>query len=211
MRKKNRRTLVLNNQYMPLSLFPLYTIPAEDAITRYLTDSCNVVEWYPDEIGTVRDLKLQWPSVITNYHGHTFVKDVRLKKESLFYRDHCMCQYCGEPLTISSMTYDHLIPRAAGGKHTWDNVVASCKRCNNQKGDSLSPKWKPRQKPFVPDFFQMVKIRSKFPIVIDDPSWEKFLPNWVGGVTIRNRRDSKIPDTFDVDDPEEVIDTDDDL
>jgi|GEM_PF-84328 len=182
---KNRRTLVLNSSFMPLSMFPLYTIPAEDAITRYLTDNCTVVLWYEDGIKTVKDLGLKWPSVIANFNSHSFRKDVRLKKESLFYRDHCLCQYCGDPLSISNMTYDHLMPRAAGGKHTWDNVVASCKDCNNAKGDSLSPKWKPRQTPWTPSFYEMMQIRSKFPIVVDDPDWVQFLPNWTGKIIQR--------------------------
>jgi len=189
---KNRKTLVLNNQYMPLSLFPLYTIPAEDAITRFLTDSCTVVEWYDDAIGTVKDLGLHWPSVIANYNGHSFKKDVRLKKESLFYRDHCVCQYCGAPLTLSKMTYDHLHPRARGGKHSWDNVVAACKRCNNEKSDSTSSKWKPRHKPWTPDFYEMVQIRAQYPIVIDDPKWAQFLPNWSGEVIVKGTK--PIPD-----------------
>ena len=187
---KNRRTLVLNSSYLPLSLFPLYTIPAEDAITRYLTDSCSVVVWYEDEIGTVKDLGLKWPSVIANFNGHSFKKDIRLKKESLFYRDHCVCQYCGGELTISSMTYDHVKPRASGGTHDWSNVVASCKECNNLKGDSTDyKKWKPRQAPWTPDFFEMIKIRSKFPIVVDDESWSQFLPNWAGEVIVRGKKE----------------------
>ena len=185
---KNRRTLVLNNGYLPLSLFPLYTIPAEDAITRYLTDSCTVVEWYEDEIGTVRDLGLRWPSVIANNNGHSFKKDARLKKESLYYRDHCVCQYCGVDLTVHTMTFDHVNPRTRGGTHKWDNVVASCKKCNNEKGDSVSSKWKPRQKPWTPSFHEMVKIRSKYPIVIDHPSWAQFLPNWMGDVIIKGQK-----------------------
>jgi 5-methylcytosine-specific restriction endonuclease McrA len=182
---KHRKTLVLNNAYMPLSLFPLYTIPAEDAITRYLTDNCDVVEWYPDDIKTVRDIGLKWPSVIANHNGNSFKKDVRLKKESLFYRDHCVCQYCGKPLTVSRVTFDHVDPRAKGGKHSWENVVASCKPCNNAKSDDTSGRWKPKRKPYKPSFYEMLQIRSKYPIVIDDPSWAQFLPNWTGEIIVR--------------------------
>lgn len=182
---KQRRTLVLNSSYLPLSLFPLYTIPAEDAITRYLTDNCSVVEWYDDEIKTVRDIHLRWPSVIANHNDRSFKKDVRLKKETLFYRDHGICQYCGTPLSLSKMTYDHVVPRASGGKHRFDNVVSSCKKCNNAKGDSTSKRWRPRQVPWTPDFFEMMQIRSKFPIVVDDPSWAQFLPNWTGEIIVK--------------------------
>lgn len=33
------------------------------------------------------------------------------------------------------MTVDHIIPKASGGKNTFENCVASCKPCNNRKGD----------------------------------------------------------------------------
>lgn len=181
---KHLRTLVLNSSYMPLSLFPLYTISAEDAITRYLNNSCAVVEWYDRPILTASRDDLRWPSVIANYNGHSFKKDIRLKKESLYYRDHCVCQYCGTPLTVHTLTYDHVIPRAKGGKHSFDNVVASCKPCNNEKGDTISSKWVPKHKPWNPDFYDMLKIRSRYPILVDDEKWKNFLPNWTGEVTV---------------------------
>ena len=27
------------------------------------------------------------------------------------------------------------MPRSRGGTHTWENVVAACRRCNTRKGD----------------------------------------------------------------------------
>jgi 5-methylcytosine-specific restriction endonuclease McrA len=49
-------------------------------------------------------------------------------------RDRHTCQYCG---STRQLTIDHVIPRSKGGKHTWDNVVAACDRCNSHKGDRL--------------------------------------------------------------------------
>lgn len=181
------RTLVLNNQYLPLSLFPLYTIPAEDAIARYLNERCHVVAWYDHVIQTPSRSDLQWPSVIVNYNGNSFRKEVRLKKESLFYRDQCQCVYCGEPLTVKSLTYDHLHPRSKGGAHSWDNVVAACLSCNSEKDDSTGPSWKPKRKPWTPNFYEMIDIRKKYPLVVDDEQWVQFLPNWVGEIIVRNK------------------------
>lgn len=181
----NYRTLVLNNQYLPLSIFPLYTIPAEDAIARYLNERCHVVAWYDHVIQTPSRTDLRWPSVIVNYNGQSFRKEVRLKKESLFYRDQCKCVYCGNELTIKTLTYDHVLPKSKGGKHQWHNVVASCKACNSDKDDSTSPSWKPKSKPWNPTFYQMLEIRKKFPLVVYDEQWIQFLPNWVGEITVR--------------------------
>ncbi|MGH2728672.1 MAG: HNH endonuclease, partial [Actinomycetota bacterium] len=51
----------------------------------------------------------------------------------VFIRDHHLCQYCGS----AAENVDHVIPRSRGGTHTWDNVVAACKRCNSRKENRL--------------------------------------------------------------------------
>ena len=181
------RTLVLNQQYLPLSVFPLYTISAEEAIHRYLNNNCTVVEWYDRVIKTPSRTDLKWPSVIANRNSYSFKKNIRISKESLYFRDHCRCNFCGKALTVSTLTKDHLIPVSKGGKHTWENIVASCFDCNADKGDSLSPHWKPKSKPWAPTFHQMLDIRSKYPIVVDDESWKLFLPNWSGEIKVKGR------------------------
>ena len=42
---------------------------------------------------------------------------------NVFLRDGFSCQYCGSP---QDLTFDHVIPRRAGGRTTWENVVAAC-------------------------------------------------------------------------------------
>ena len=42
--------------------------------------------------------------------------------------------YCGAP----AENVDHVIPRSRGGPHTWDNVVAACRRCNSRKENRLA-------------------------------------------------------------------------
>jgi 5-methylcytosine-specific restriction endonuclease McrA len=34
----------------------------------------------------------------------------------------------------SEATYDHVVPRAHGGKTTWENIVIACVPCNQRKG-----------------------------------------------------------------------------
>ncbi len=43
-------------------------------------------------------------------------------------------------------------PRSRGGKHVWDNVVASCRRCNHVKADRhlIELGWRLRHKPAPP-------------------------------------------------------------
>ena len=38
---------------------------------------------------------------------------------------------------LAAENLDHVIPRSRGGPHTWENVVAACRRCNTRKEDRL--------------------------------------------------------------------------
>ena len=55
-------------------------------------------------------------------------------RRNLFLRDDYTCQYCGISPPRSQLNLDHVIPRALGGKTTWENVVCSCVDCNRRKG-----------------------------------------------------------------------------
>jgi 5-methylcytosine-specific restriction endonuclease McrA len=47
-----------------------------------------------------------------------------------------LCVYCNCELTSSTMTQDHVIPRAHGGSQLGrDNLEPSCVDCNSAKGD----------------------------------------------------------------------------
>ncbi len=60
-----------------------------------------------------------------------------LTNSALFYRDNCQCLYCGNYFSFDQLSRDHVHPSSRGGEDKWTNVVASCKRCNQRKGDSL--------------------------------------------------------------------------
>ena len=62
--------------------------------------------------------------------------------EFLFYRWNTttLCVYCNTRLGRGSVTRDHVIPRAAGGPSTPDNLAPSCAPCNHRKGSK--PLWK---------------------------------------------------------------------
>ena len=57
-----------------------------------------------------------------------------LTRRRLYDRDRGLCLYCGHQLSESSMTMDHLKPRARRGGHHWKNVVSACRSCNQKKG-----------------------------------------------------------------------------
>jgi hypothetical protein len=60
--------------------------------------------------------------------------EVKFNRRNIFARDTNHCQYCGKRFPTSELSLDHIIPRTAGGKATWENMVCACTRCNARKG-----------------------------------------------------------------------------
>lgn len=179
------RCLVLNSNYSPISLIPFHTIPVEDAVTRVFNKTCHIVQSYDRDILSP-SVSMKWPSVIARNENLKPKDLVKLRRESLFYRDHGLCVYCEKPITISGLTYDHVIPKKQGGRSDWTNIVCSCSSCNSLKGDKLPRgQWEPRHKPYRPTYYQLLGNRRKFPIVVDDLSWIPFLGEWKAPVLIK--------------------------
>ena len=83
---------------------------------------------------------------------------VRLSRHNLYIRDMGTCQYCGCFLTLKDATRDHVIPTSKGGKTIWDNIVLSCKKCNQSKGSNI---WKPYKKPYQPSSIEIKQKMQK--------------------------------------------------
>jgi len=123
------RALVLNVTYEPLSV-----VAGRRAAVLVLTDKADLVH----ESGTALHsemLVVPVPSVIRlrQLIRVPFERHVPLSRRAVFVRDQHECQYCSGP----AETLDHVVPRSRGGAHSWDNVVAACRRCNLRKGDRL--------------------------------------------------------------------------
>jgi len=56
------------------------------------------------------------------------------KKNRVMDKTNSCCWYCGIKLRPKIVTIDHIIPISKGGKSEIDNLVASCKNCNFEKG-----------------------------------------------------------------------------
>jgi 5-methylcytosine-specific restriction endonuclease McrA len=59
---------------------------------------------------------------------------LRLTRQNLLLRDKYQCQYCGKRPNLVELNLDHVMPRARGGKDSWENLVVSCRPCNLKKG-----------------------------------------------------------------------------
>lgn len=75
------------------------------------------------------------PSVVrlARYVRVPHQRAIAVNRRTVFARDGHRCQYCG----LAAESIDHVLPRSRGGTHTWDNVVAACRRCNARKEDRL--------------------------------------------------------------------------
>ena len=60
-------------------------------------------------------------------------KSRTMSRRSILMRDNNTCQYCLQPFPASQLTLDHIIPQSRNGPSTWENLVVSCKPCNNVK------------------------------------------------------------------------------
>jgi 5-methylcytosine-specific restriction endonuclease McrA len=62
----------------------------------------------------------------------------------LVMRDWCWrCAYCGETLSSSTRSIDHVVPLSRNGRNSRDNIVACCRRCNSRKHDRFLSEWLP--------------------------------------------------------------------
>ena len=93
-------------------------------------DRINVVAEYDAYVNSP-SIKIKIPSVVVLKEYIKPIKSNAFTRFNLFLRDEFKCQYCG---SIDELTFDHVLPRAQGGKTTWENVVAACSDCNLKKG-----------------------------------------------------------------------------
>jgi 5-methylcytosine-specific restriction endonuclease McrA len=114
------------------------------------------------------------PSVVVLKDYITPRKRVAFTRFNLFLRDEFCCQYCGAK---GDLTFDHVIPRAAGGITSWENVVAACSRCNLKKGSKSlrQARMSLRKKPRQPVSEELNNIGRKFPPNHLHESWMDFL------------------------------------
>jgi 5-methylcytosine-specific restriction endonuclease McrA len=170
---KNKPALVLNADYRPLSYYPLSLWSWQDAVKAKYLDRVDIVAEYDDCVHSPTTT-LRIPSVVVLKDYVKPQKRVAFTRFNLFLRDEFCCQYCGAK---GDLTFDHVIPRAAGGVTSWQNVVAACSPCNLKKGSKplhqtgLSLRTPPRQ----PQPQELQNTGRKFPPNHLHKSWMDFL------------------------------------
>lgn len=156
----NLAALVLNADYQPLTRFPLTFWDVERTMKNVMRGRVTVVAEYDAVLRSQRD---SWrpPSVVALLDYVKRPAHVPFTRENIFMRDEFRCQYCGNHFSSRDLTFDHVVPRAAGGGTNWENIASSCGPCNSAKGHRRD--MKPLKPPREPSTTEMISKRRLRP------------------------------------------------
>lgn len=150
-----KKCLVVDQSYMARSI-----ITSERAFVIYFKGNAEIVESHKETFGLVNPkLEIYKPSIIRvpSYIKTSFNQKVPLTRQNVFKRDGYTCVYCGCKKR-KTLTIDHLIPKAKGGRDSFDNWVTACFRCNNEKADlTLEEYGKEIPKPQRPHYLMLMR------------------------------------------------------
>jgi 5-methylcytosine-specific restriction endonuclease McrA len=148
------QTLVLNQHYRPHEI-----VDWKDAVTKMFKGTVTVLAQYDEVLAhidrqtlrTFPELKRALSHVIGTDAESLVIKvpavavlrrkvqamksGIKFSKINVFQRDGFKCSYCDKKLPMSELNYDHVVPRARGGKTVWENIVTACRSCNEKKAD----------------------------------------------------------------------------
>lgn len=170
------RTLVLDQGYAPVKV-----ISWQRAIQMLFLNKVEIIEEYDQNIHSTF-LVIKIPSVVRLLHKFMHrKKPVKFSRVNIYGRDSYACQYCGVKTRMSGLTYDHVIPRALGGKTTWTNIVTACERCNAKKGGRTpaQARMKLRSQPVQPKDLPAMVLEISSETVPD--AWRDYL-YWTGSL-----------------------------
>lgn len=156
--------LVLNYNYEPLSVCNV-----RKAICLIFLGKAEVIESYDGKRIRSVSISMPFPSIVRlSVFVRIPFKHIVLSRKNIIRRDGNRCQYCGR--SDAPMTIDHIVPKAKGGRDTWENLVTACTKCNNKKGDRtpqeshmtlIRKPFKPNHLLFIRDFVGSVDERWK--------------------------------------------------
>jgi hypothetical protein len=172
------RALLLNASFEPHAV-----ISDRRAVVLYMKEKADVEVYSGREfrsagmrVAVPAVLRLRQYVVMPEKH-----RSIMLITPNVLARDGYVCGYCGKDELRAGVdgTMDHVVPKAKGGPHKWENVTAACFRCNHRKGDRTleemaelegADRWTLDRKPFRPKGVSahLLKIRP-------DPCWKPYL------------------------------------
>lgn len=158
-------TLLLNATYEPLCV-----VSSRRAVVLILAAKAEAVQDSDESMHSATTV-VAIPAVVrlTRFVRVPHQMHAPLSRKGVFARDSGRCAYCAGAAT----SIDHVIPRSRGGQHSWDNVVAACRRCNHVKADRTLAElgWRLRAAPRTPDGASWRVLGHREP----DPRWSLWL------------------------------------
>ena len=134
-------TVILNSTYEKIGTVDVY-----GALKMYFLDKINIIESHDVEFRS-ESLTIKAPklAILKKYVKVPYNKiSRRPSRRMILLRDKHICQYCSIKLNYNTKncepTIDHVVPKSRGGELTWENAVASCKKCNVKKDNRLLKK-----------------------------------------------------------------------
>ncbi len=127
-----KSVVVFSQNYLPLC-----RVNIKRAVVLLVTDKAE-----PLDITTESGWHISSPSLVVYVPKHIRLKIASreqtwkvppVNRREILRRDRHSCQYCG---TNKDLTLDRVIPRSRGDRHTWDNVVSACSKCNSRNNRS---------------------------------------------------------------------------
>jgi len=157
-------SLVLNAAGLPVTV-----VSWQRAVSLYFAEKAIVLAEYDNKPLRSPNFTMRAPAVIqcthSLYRPKRFVRELPFSRRNVYMRDNGMCMYCGKRVSLSSFTFDHVIPRSRGGRTSWDNIVAACSPCNLRKGGRMAMDigMQPHHRPHRPTTFQLQEMGRRFP------------------------------------------------
>lgn len=151
-----QRTLLLSAYYVPIRI-----IAWEDAVKMKYEGTAEVVAEYQS---TVSSPSVTWrvPAVMRLRRQHPSKKrGIKFSRVNVYQRDNHECQYCPPSAgrrPADELTYDHVVPRSAGGRTEWTNITTACKFHNSLKGSRSTDEAGlfPRNRPVEPKSLRII-------------------------------------------------------
>lgn len=182
----NKRVLLLNADFAPLSYKPLSTIPwtkaffwlvkgwsrIEDGGDPIIT----VVEEYDEVIHTGQQ-EFPVPSVVALTKMAPLPEKAAFTRNNIYLRDDYTCQFTGVRYPASELTLDHVYPASRGGKSTWTNLVTCHKDINFKKADRTPKEAGLRliKQPHAPSAWELRERGRYYPSPFGHESWGDYV------------------------------------
>ncbi len=170
--------LSLNQAGMAIDL-----ISWRKAVSLWALGRAVIIAEYEDRLLRSARLTMHMPAIIqcldVKVMPKNYTQVLPLTRRNLWMRDGGCCVYCGQKVTLSSFTIDHVLPRSSGGLSTWENLVTACQSCNNRKGNR-TPRAGEFQLPHRPRVPRLTRaaprsLVEKLSFRVPHPSWQDYI------------------------------------